>query len=78
MGKKYDKKEHKARTTTKGKDREEQRVRLTIVYLLRSKFGLDPNPEKLSEPQPLSLLEVKSFLNHVLTQQSPTERVSSA
>ena len=75
MGKKY---ETKSTRTNKGKDREAQRVRLTILYLLRSKLGLEPNPEKLSEPQPLSLLEVKSYLNYVLTQQSPTERVPSA
>ena len=46
--------------------RETQLVRLTVLYFLREKFNLDRNPESLNNPQPLSLLEVKSFLNDIV------------
>ena len=64
MGKRYE-----AKNTHKNKNsiRESHRIRLTVLFLLREKLGLESNPDNLSEPQPLNLLEVITFLKDVIT-----------
>ena len=63
MGKRYEAKNiHK----NKNSIRESHRIRLTVLFLLREKLGLESNPDNLSEPQPLNLLEVITFLKDVI------------
>ena len=74
MGKRYEEKNtHKSNQVHR---RLNQRVRLTVIYLLREKLGLEPNPEGLSEPQPLNLLEVIEYLQDVLSKQGNAKGLS--
>ena len=59
--KKTKKHQHKETAT-----REANRMRLTILFLIREEFGLPTNPESLDDPQPLSELDVVSYLQAIV------------
>ena len=64
MGKRFEKQNTHSNLDTH--KRREKRVLLTTCFLLREALNLDPNPAGLSEPQPLSKLNVIEFLNNVI------------
>ena len=63
MGKKTAKHRHSTESQHK---REVNRVRLTILYLLREKLDQPVNPDCLDDPQPLNKLDVILHLQDVL------------
>ena len=65
MGKKFERKN--THSNKKTLCRTETRVLLTTCFLLREALNLDTNPKGLSDPQPLTKLDVIEFLNNVLT-----------
>ena len=62
MGKRSKNTTHSA-TNTK---RDESRIALSTETLLREYLGEPTNPKGLDNPQPLTELEVKAFLKHVI------------
>ena len=60
---KTDKTVTQSATNTK---RDESRIALSTLYLLRERLGQPCSPEGLDNPQPLTELEVRSFLNDVI------------
>ena len=63
-------KKHQHKDTT---TREANRIRLTILFLIREKFGRPTNPESLDNPQPLSELDVVSYLQAIVREHATTK-----
>lgn len=53
--------------------RETNRIRLTVLYLLRQQLDKPVNPDSLEDPQPLTKLDVIYYLNNVVGRQDKND-----
>ena len=73
MGKRFEKKNTHS---NKSVQHRLKRIATTTEFLLRELLGQDTNPNNLSEPQPLSKLEVLAYLHNVVSGKESNDQAS--